>query len=177
VRMLAVDSFGKSFWKCLHIVTACLWLGGGASVLLLLALDSGTRNGDELFAFNQAIRAIDAWLIVPSAALNAGSGLALCRRNRLGIISCRWVVTKWVVTLAAILFGAVCLGPWLLSLSRLAGLNRLAVFDNFVYYRTYHLGTIAGALQAIVLLYLVVMSVLKPCAVTGGNCTLCREKS
>ncbi len=161
--------------KYLHIISSCLWVGAGFSVMVLLYLSRLAGNGDSLCAYNVGIRYLDNSLIIPSAALSFMSGLALCMVANLRLVSCRWVVTKWTVTLAAMLFGALCLAPWMKELSALSKVLGLTAFADTGYFRTYYLDAVFGALQTIVLLYLMLISVLKPCS-GYRNCVHCRER-
>ncbi len=114
-------------------------------------------------------------LIVPAAGVCLLSGFAICIIANLGVTSCRWVVTKWTITLAAALFGAVCLAPWMKRLTALCSGGEPAVFIDPRYWQAYYLDVAFGALQTGVLLYLMMISVLKPCN-AYHNCVHCRER-
>jgi hypothetical protein len=164
----------RLYLKYLHIMSSCLWLGAGFSVMVLLHLGRLAGSGDALSAFNVAIRHLDNFLIIPSAASSFLSGVALCQVANLGLTSCRWVVTKWTVTVVAMVFGALCLAPWMSQLAVLSeALGFIALADPG-YFHTYYLDVIFGALQTIILLYLMLISVLKPCS-GYRNCVHCRE--
>lgn len=155
--------------KCVHIFSVCVWIGGGLAVLVLLYNDKQTSNGDELFAYNHAIKSIDDFLIKPSAVSAFASGALICMLTNLGLTKHRWIIAKWAITLAAIGFGAVFLGPWLKELSTITGLDRMAVFDDGGYFRTYRLGVAFGFAQTGVLLILVLISIFKPSLGAGKN--------
>ena len=161
--------------KYLHIIASCIWVGAGFSVMVLLYLSRLAGSGDALSALNAAIRHLDDFLIVPSAALSFLSGVAICLAANLGLTSCRWVVTKWTVTVAAVAFGALCLAPWMEKLAVLSSALGFFAFADPGYFRTYYLDVIFGALQTVVLLYLMLISVLKPCS-GYRNCVHCRER-
>ncbi|KAF0219459.1 MAG: hypothetical protein FD174_1919 [Geobacteraceae bacterium] len=159
----------RMFLKCVHIFSVCVWIGGGLAVLVLLYNDKQTSNGDELFAYNHAIKSIDDYLIKPAAIGTFTSGALICLLTNWGLTKHRWIIVKWAVTLAAIAFGALFLGPWLKELSTITGMDRLAVFDDNGYFRAYHLGVVFGFVQTAVLLFLVLISIFKPAFVTGKN--------
>ena len=160
--MLQGHQLARQTLKCIHITAVCIWVGGGLAVLVLLNNDRLTRNGDELFAFNHAIMAMDDCLIEPAAVGSSLSGVLLCLLTNWGLFRHRWVIVKGLLTLTAILFGAFFLGPWLQELSTMTAANRLAVFDDGDYFRTYRLGVIAAILQTVLLLGLVLISIVKP---------------
>lgn len=148
--------------KCIHIFSVCVWIGGGLAVLVLLYNDKQTSNGDELFAYNYAIKSIDDFLIKPSAVGAFASGVLICLLTNLGLTKHRWIIAKWTMTLAAIGFGALFLGPWLKELSTITGLDRMAVFDDSGYFHTYRLVVAFGFAQTGLLLVLVLISIFKP---------------
>ncbi|GFE57582.1 DUF2269 family protein [Geobacter sp. AOG1] len=152
----------RQILKCIHLTAACIWIGGGLTVLVLLHNDRLTRNGDELFAFNHAIRSVDDCLIKPAAVVSSASGLLLCVLTSWGLARHRWIVVKGFLTLGAILFGAFYLGPWLRELSDMTAANRLAIFDDGDYARTYLLGAISSILQTLLLFGLMLISIFKP---------------
>jgi hypothetical protein len=152
----------RKLLKTLHTFCASAWIGGGFAVLVMLYNDRHTTNGDELFAYNYAIRTIDDYLIAPAAAGSVLSGMLLCIVTKRGLFRHRWIMVKWGVTLAAIVFGVVWLAPQLKALSEIAGLDRLAVFDNGGYFRSYRYAVLWGTLQTLVLLFLVLLSIFRP---------------
>ncbi|HEX5773526.1 MAG TPA: DUF2269 family protein [Geomobilimonas sp.] len=160
--MLQANPLTRQMLKCIHLTAVCTWIGGGLAVLVLLHNDRLTSNGDELFAFNHAIRSIDDFLIKPAAVASSASGLLLCLLTNWGFSRHRWIVVKGFLTLGAILFGAFYLGPWLRELSDMTAANRLAVFDDGDYARAYRFGAIASIFQTLLLIGLVLISIVKP---------------
>lgn len=148
--------------KYVHTTTACIWIGSGLCVLVLLHDGRQTGDSDELFALNSAIASIDDLLIKPSAAGAFVSGLLLCLLTNWKALRHRWVMVKLILTLAAIVFGALCLGPWLRELSFIAAADRMAVFDDLKYASTCQIGYASGILQTALLLLLLLLSIFKP---------------
>ena len=148
--------------KYVHTTAVSIWIGGGLAVLVLLYRDRLTRNGDELFALNYAIAAIDDFLIKPAAATTFMSGVMICLLTNWRVFRHRWIIVKLVLTLGALVFGAICLGPWLKELSRITAADRLAVLDDGGYYRAYRLGATSAVLQSALLFVLVLISIFKP---------------
>jgi uncharacterized membrane protein len=148
--------------KYIHTTAVSVWIGGGLAVLVLLYCDWLTRNGDELFALNYAIAAIDDFLIKPAAATTFSSGVLICLLTNWGVFRHRWIVVKLVLTLGALVFGTLCLGPWLKELSLITAADRLAVLDDGGYSRTFRLGAASAILQSVLLFVLVLISIFKP---------------
>ncbi len=157
--------------KYIHTTAASVWLGSGLAVLVLLRHDRLTGNGDELFALNHAITSIDDLLIEPAAAGTFASGAILCLLGKWGVFRHRWIAAKLALTLAAIVFGILCLGPWLKQLSLICATERLAVFDDWGYARTYRHAAISGILQTALLFALALISICKPSFAIRKNTT------
>jgi hypothetical protein len=146
----------------MHLLSVSVWTGGGMAVLVLLYGDRQSCSGEELSAYNHAIQSIDDHLIKPAAAGTLGSGSLLCFLSSWGVLRHRWIIVKWSITLAAIAFGGTCLGPWFRELAAYGGIDGLAANESSGYQRLYHLGVLFGSLQTGVLLFLVLVSILKP---------------
>jgi uncharacterized membrane protein len=148
--------------KYIHTTAASAWIGGGLAVLVLLRIGRQTGNSDELLALNGAVASIDDFLITPSAAATFVSGLIGWLMSNGAVLRQRWIIAKLLLTSGAIVFGILWLGPWLKELSLIASADRLAVFDDWHYFRTYRLGAVAVILQTALLFVIVLISILKP---------------
>jgi hypothetical protein len=162
--------------KFVHLLAVCIWTGGGMTVLVLLYDDRQACSSSELSAFNLAIRSIDDYLIKPAAAGTLVSGTLLCLLGNWGLMRHRWIIAKWTITLAAIAFGAVCLGPWFRELAIVSGGDNPAVYGESGYQRLYRLGVLFGTLQTAVLLFLVLISIVKPDFRPGRNTAADKKK-
>lgn len=165
--LIHANQTARMLLKCVHIFSVCVWIGGGLAVLVLLYNDQQTSNGDEVFAFNLAIKSIDDCLIKPAALGTFTSGALLCLLTGWGLTRHRWIIAKWAVTLAAIAFGALLLGPRLGELATIADMDRLGVLNDDGYSHIYMLGVVFGLVQTTVLILLVIISTFKPGLGTG----------
>jgi len=148
--------------KYIHTTAASAWIGGGLAVLVLLRIGRQTGNSDELLALNGAVASIDDFLITPSAAATFVSGLIGWLMSNGAVLRHRWIIAKLLLTSGAIVFGILWLGPWLKELSIITSVDRLAVFDDWHYFRTYRFGAVAVILQTALLFVIVLISILKP---------------
>jgi uncharacterized membrane protein len=148
--------------KYIHTTAASAWIGSGLAVLVLLRIGRQTGNSDELFALNGAVASIDDFLITPSAAATFISGMFIWLMSNGAVLRHRWIIAKMLLTGCAILFGYLWLGPWLKELSLIASADRLAVFDDWNYFRTYRFGAVAVILQTALLFVIMLISILKP---------------
>jgi len=158
-----------------HIISACLWMGAVVCIGFMLYLNYDSTSTDELLAFNLGIKVLDYYMVAPSVVVCFLSGLFLCTTANLRLMGCTWVATKWIGTWVASLFGALWLSPWLHRLERLCLQHRFTVFATPAYYRIYWLDCVNILVQVGLLIYLLLLSIQKPCH-GHKNCVGCREK-
>ena len=156
---ITINPRAKITLKTLHSISVCGWIGGGLAILILLKLAGSPSGTEEALAFQRSIKAIDEFLITPSAGVATLTGLVLCAGKPWGFKGHRWITEKCVITTVLLVFGALWLAP---------GLQSLVPPDYWQagfaanYHRTWLWGAIAASLQTSVLLLLVVLSILKP---------------
>ena len=160
--------------KLAHIVSACVWLGAVVCIGLMLYLNYISRSSDELLAFSLGMKCMDNYLIGPSVVICFLSGYFICLTANLRLLDCRWVATKWIGTWVAMLFGIFWLAPWLRKLEALCFKQRFIVFTSPTYYHVYWLDCFNLLAQTVLLVYLMFISVKKPCS-DFRNCVGCRE--
>jgi hypothetical protein len=105
---------------------------------------------------------VDNAVIVPAAIGCLASGLLLSWLTPWGFFKHRWISVKWVLTVTCIAIGIVVLGPPVESqpvLSRTLGLGAL---DEAVYAANRTGTLVGGAALILTLLFMLVISVLKP---------------
>ncbi|MDR3578654.1 MAG: hypothetical protein P4L44_01685 [Oryzomonas sp.] len=158
-----------------HIISSCVWFGAVVSIGVLLYLNHESGSSEELNAFNLGIHYLDNFLIGPSVAVSIMSGVFLCFSNNLQLFACRWVLKKWLGSLIAVAFGLIWLAPWLRQMEIICRINQFMVFTIPGYYRTYYLDHASLLVQEVMLLNLILISLLKPCA-GHKNCVHCRER-
>jgi uncharacterized membrane protein len=158
-----------------HMISACLWLGAVVCIGLMLYLNYDSSSTDELLAYNLGIRCLDYYMVGPSVIVCFLSGLFLCMSANLRLMGCRWVATKWIGTWVASLFGALWLSPWLHQLEKLCLQHRFTVFATPRYYQLYWLDCANIMVQVGLLIYLLLLSIQKPCE-GYKNCVNCRER-
>lgn len=83
----------------------CAWVGTGLSMMLIGLLKGHVPNGDEIYAFNAAIKLLDDFLIIPAAMGSLITGILLCWLTNWGFFKFNWIIFKLISTIAQILFG------------------------------------------------------------------------
>jgi putative copper export protein len=159
MRQILTSGTIKVICKALHSIAVCGWIGGGLAILILLKLAGNPGGSQEAIAFQRSIKAIDEFLITPSAGLATLTGLYLCVGKPWGFRGHRWITEKCAITTVLLIFGAFWLAP---------GLQSLAPPDSWhlefgaAYHRTWLWGAVAATLQTSILVLLVGLSILKP---------------
>ncbi len=148
--------------KVLHILSACMWLGASASVVLLQCLRGWSGVRWELAALNLDFAFLDFLLIIPGAVGSLLTGFFICKTTSWRFTRYRWVIVKWAGTLAGILVGSSLLGPWQIQMVRLSGQLEGTPLPGSPYDLTRVLFTMIGLLQVFMLIAMVAVSVLKP---------------
>ena len=74
-------------------------------MMLIGLLKGHVPNGDELYAFNAAIKLLDDFIIIPAAMGSLITGILLCWLTNWGFFKFNWIIFKLISTIAQILFG------------------------------------------------------------------------
>ncbi|HEY5974508.1 MAG TPA: DUF2269 family protein [Geobacteraceae bacterium] len=148
--------------RTLHLLSVCAWIGGGIGILLLLSLDYHAETASELQAFNRVIDAVDDWIIAPGAVTTLVSGLLLAHVRKLPVLSTGFFRIKLYCTVTAIAYGLFFVAPRLEKLLIYSRMDDLAVFDDRLYAGSYLVGAAGCAVQSVLVLGLLVISVLRP---------------
>ncbi len=148
--------------KTLHIVFACLWLGAAASVVVLQCARGWSAQPHELASLNVELAALDASLIIPSAAGSLLTGTLICATTSWRFIRYRWIIAKWIGTLGGIALGTFLLGPWQIQMVNLAGELSGPPTAGGSYAAIRLPFTVTGFLQVYLLITMIAVSAVKP---------------
>jgi hypothetical protein len=156
-------TFGsQKLLKILHIYFGGIWCGGAASLFAIHCLYF-PNSGPELYARNMSLIFIDYFIIIPAAIGSCVTGVLYSQMTKWGYLRYHWVIVKWVCTIFFIIIGFIWFVPWLNEMVEVTKpLRDNPVIDYSRYdVSTYiHMGM--TVLQTVLLLFLVIISVLKP---------------
>jgi len=138
-----------------------MWVGGAASLLLILFLSS-PENGDELYGVNLAMKMVDDFAIIPGALGNILIGIIYGVWTKWGFFRHRWITVKWIMTILQALFGTFFLGPWLNANVAMANQLRDTAFTDPGFLYNQQMNSIFGIIQFSLLLVVIWISVFKP---------------
>jgi uncharacterized membrane protein len=161
--MAKLSATGLRWLKAFHLVAVSCWVGGAIALALLYFLKSGVDDGGVLYGINQSIHHVDTYVIVVPGAFGCLiTGLAYSCFSRWGFFRHRWITCKWIITIAAILFGTFFLGPWEKTMMELSGSLGISALGDPAYHHNQRMHAVFGAVQTLVLIATVFVSVFKP---------------
>jgi hypothetical protein len=153
---------GQRILKIIHLVMACVWLGGALALNLMIAALGPGQSGGELLGYDLARQFVDDFIIIPGALGCLFSGLLISLFTPWGFFKRPWVAVKWVLTVACILFGTFYLGPRCNGQPLITGELGLAAALDPAYLANRLENIVGGLLQAVGLIFMIVISVIKP---------------
>lgn len=161
--MYKLGSTGLKWLKGAHLLAVACWIGGGVSLLLLYFLKPGAGGEGVLYGINQSIHFVDLNVVViPGAFGCLATGLVYGVITRWGFFRHGWMIFKWAVTAAAILFGTFYLGPWETAMMEISGRLGHGALADADYLYNQRMNLVFGALQVLVLIVTVFVSIFKP---------------
>ena len=145
-----------------HILFAALWTGTVCSMFLLSWVNKTADNPKILYAFHSAVNLLDDYIVIPAAIGSVLSATILCWLTNYGFTKFWWVISKWFLTISLILFGTFWLYPWSNQAESIVTKQGLSAFDDLVY-TVDAKGVLIGSLvQAIILIIIICISIIKP---------------
>jgi len=158
---LTLGATGKQGLKSARLLVSVIWLGVAISMNMLRVGWTPSGNGD-LYVVDHAIAVIDNWGGVPAAFASVITGLLDGWLATWGFFKFRWVSVKWILTLAAMVFAPLFIAPLDRNIQAISQAEGLLALQNPLYQQYRLLYTIFGIGLIAVLIFLSVISTLKP---------------
>lgn len=153
---------GMSVLKICHLIAVASWLGGQISLILLSAMRTTMVDASDQYALVLATEAIDEIVIVGGSMATLVTGLIYSLFTHWGFFRYRWLTVKWVLTVGMIVFGIVCLGPWMAQMADIAVAKRALAPLDPAFVSAEQKSMIFGNIQFALAIFLVIISVKKP---------------
>lgn len=158
---------GRKVLKSTHVSFSAVWIGAAVVLVLVQAINT-EANADHLAGLTVCMKLVDTWVIIPAAVGSFITGIGYGIWTKWGFFKFYWVIVKWVATVAFSLFGAAYLGPWISGMDAIA-LDKLAAsLTDPEYLANRLLVAVWGAIQTVLLVGLVFLSILKPWGMRPG---------
>lgn len=152
---------GQKWLKCLHIYSACVWVGC-ATALTVMQFFILPESGGELYGIVSTLDFIDVFILVPGALCTFFTALVYSIWTNWGWFKHNWIVVKWVICIFGIIFGTFWLGPWLSEMSNIAKNEGMEALTDSLYLSNRYNFIVFGAFQACTIIFAVFISTLKP---------------
>ncbi len=159
--MKKLSAKGQRWLKCLHIYTACVWVGC-ATTLSIMQLFVKPENGSELYGILATLDFIDLFILVPGAIGTFLTALVYSIWTNWGWFKHNWIIVKWIICTFGIVFGTFWLGPWMSGNVHIAKDLGMEALTDPQYLSNRNNSIMFGTLQACTVIFSVFISVLKP---------------
>ena len=152
----------KSWLISAHVISGAIWFGTVICMVVMIIHNLNTTNGDELYAINSVVKRLDDWVVIPAANITLLTGLLICWFTIWGFFKFYWVITKLVMTVTLITFGTIWLGPWTNAMTAISDAERLKALSNPLFMFDTKALVIGGLIQIASLIFIFIISFLKP---------------
>ena len=152
----------RRWLKGFHVLFSSAWVGAGVSIAIIPLVSGNPIDGGTLYGYNASILLVDNFIIIPSAMGCLITGLLISWLTPWGFFKYWSVIVPGVIAVAAIVSGIVWLGPWVNDLAAISKAQGLRALQNEEYLQTWQMVTIFGTIQAIALVLMVFVSIVKP---------------
>ena len=146
--------------KVFHLVFVMMWVVGVAAMALLCLIKA--NSGDELFMVFHITRFIDDVFVIPGAILTVVTGIVYGAFSNWGFFKHRWIMVKWILSILIIVIGTFYFSPLLDNTLTMIDHSRDIAFGKPQTEENIQTIFIGGICQGSALVFLVVISVLKP---------------
>lgn len=147
--------------KIFHIFFSFSWVIGSLALCLLIFI-THPESGDTLYLRSRILQIIDDYFIISGALGAFFTGLIYSIWTNWGFFKHPWIIVKWIMTILQILFGTFVLGPCINDNVLIADQLRDVALTDPIVLNNIQTTQILGTTQASLLLFIVIISVLKP---------------
>ena len=152
---------GQKWLKCFHVFFACLWVGGGLSLILMVLFLNG-EDGSSLYGMHVSMEFIDYLIIIPGGIGSLLTGLVYSIFTNWGWFKHKWIIVKWCINLYGAILGTFWLGPWLNKMVAIVHTEGMAALANVDYLHNKEMFLCFGSFQMLTILFALYLSVHKP---------------
>lgn len=159
--MKTIGNHGMKLLKVLHLLSAFLWVGGAFSmVLLVFTVKPIEAYGMQTYAVS--LKMLDDWLVIYGAIGCFITGLLYGIITKWGFFKHRWIAVKWCLAMFMMISGTFAMGPCVdgnvfSSTEIVRYLAESGQFWNNILQVKWW-----GALQIVLLIFTIIISVYKP---------------
>lgn len=158
--MKKLTAKGMKVLKIFHLLFIMIWTVGVVTMTILCLLTP--QSGDELYMIFRINRLIDDALVIPGAVLTVVTGIIYGVFTNWGFFKHKWITVKWILSIIIIILGTFYFDSILDNALEISNLNRNSSLDNPEIVSSIRTNFIGGICQGSALIFLVIISVIKP---------------
>lgn len=152
---------GQKWLKCLHVLLACLWVGGAVTLFSMNSFVS-PEDASALYGISYSKKFVDDFIIIPGAVGLLLTGVAYALFTNWGWFKHRWIVVKWLVNLFGIILGTFWLGPWTNGLLAICKSEGAKALSNPAYVHNLTMLRGWGGFLLATILFALFVSIIRP---------------
>lgn len=160
IYMKRLGAKGVKILKICHLIFVMMWVVGVMAMAVISLLKS--QSGDELYMLFYVLRVIDNVLVIPGATFTILTAVVYGVFTNWGFFKHRWITVKWIASIFIIIAGTFYFSPLLDNCLEITDVTRNLALNNSYIQRESHITSIGAFVQSSILLFIVVISVLKP---------------
>lgn len=159
--MVRLGQRSQKWLKCIHVLLACLWVGGAATLFSMNFL-TPPEDGPALYGIDYSRKFVDDFIIIPGAIGLLLTGVAYSLFTNWGWFKHRWVTVKWMVNFFGIILGTFWLGPWMNSLPAISRSKGVEALSDPLYIHNFTMLRAWGAFLLATMLFALFVSIVRP---------------
>ena len=159
--MKLLNAKGLKVLKIFHLLFATMWIGG---VMALVSLQLGAipETKEMMYMGALAHLIVDKFFLIPGGVGIVITAIVYGLFTSWGFFKHNWITVKWVLTISLVIIGAGYMG---VLIERNIEYSELILAGNHPteqYWENVYSVAIAGIIQLIAFLFVVIISVVKP---------------
>ena len=151
----------KNWWLIFHLIFTVLFVGGSFTQWLLIVSALTANTAEILKASHHFMHIVDLSLIIPGLLGVIITGVVLSLKTHWGFVKHYWIIAKEIITLITFGIGSV-LNIWVQGSIQITKAKGLDALTDPVYLHDRNMLIISSIIQTSLLLFVIVISVLKP---------------
>ncbi len=159
--MKTLNVMGQHILKILHLFFCVMWVGG-VMALVCVQLGAVPTTREMMLMATKCHLVIDEFFLIPGGVGILLTAIAYGSFTKWGFFKRRWITVKWIVTFILVAIGAGYMGI-IIKENMVYSLQLLhkGVSSDFYWNNVYHVA-IAGIVQLVLFVSVIVISVIKP---------------
>ena len=159
--MKTLGTKGLRILKISHLLFAIMWIGG-VMALVSLQLGQTPQTKEMMYTAAQSHLIVDEYFLIPGGIGIVVTAILYGAITKWGFFKQRWITVKWILTVLLVAIGAGYMGATIKENMVYAQKVLTENADTSLFFANVRHVAIAGIVQLIAFVYIIVLSVVKP---------------